>query len=335
MIRIITFIALLGLAVFHGPASAFDAPATGQALEIRAEPIPLLIADRNGDRFGRLTFLGGLVLEADHRAFGGFSGLAVLATGDAILAVSDLGTILSARLQTGADGRPLGLGNAWLAPLLDSTGRRFRRKRDKDAEALAVDPVTGEAVIAFERRARFARVRLDDPQGLRTRPVPAPPSAAGNSNSGFEALAIFPPGTTHAGKMFALTERGVNDGDSEGFLIDGENHLAFKVKRTGGYSITDAAVLADGRILILERRLTTIMSPRVRLRMLSADRIEDGAVLDGTVLFEPGGGTEIDNMEGLAVHRDPKGQSVVTMISDDNFNPFQRTVLLRFMLDDD
>jgi hypothetical protein len=38
-------------------------------------------------------------------------------------------------------------------------------------------------------------------------------------------------------------------------------------------------------------------------------------------------------MEGLAVHYGPKGETVVTLISDDNFNQFlQRTILLQFTL---
>ena len=37
-------------------------------------------------------------------------------------------------------------------------------------------------------------------------------------------------------------------------------------------------------------------------------------------------------MEGLAVHRDADGETVLTLISDDNFSPLQRTLLLQFTL---
>ena len=37
-------------------------------------------------------------------------------------------------------------------------------------------------------------------------------------------------------------------------------------------------------------------------------------------------------MEGLSVHRAPDGALVLTLISDDNFSPLQRTVLLQFTL---
>ena len=42
---------------------------------------------------------------------------------------------------------------------------------------------------------------------------------------------------------------------------------------------------------------------------------------------------EIDNMEGLAVHRNAQGRTILTLISDDNFNRrFQRTLLMQFAL---
>ena len=38
-------------------------------------------------------------------------------------------------------------------------------------------------------------------------------------------------------------------------------------------------------------------------------------------------------MEGLAAHTDAKGATVLTLISDDNFNSYlQRTILLQFAL---
>ena len=45
---------------------------------------------------------------------------------------------------------------------------------------------------------------------------------------------------------------------------------------------------------------------------------------------------QIDNMEGLTWHRSTKGEIILTLISDDNFNHFlQRTILLQFALADE
>jgi hypothetical protein len=55
-------------------------------------------------------------------------------------------------------------------------------------------------------------------------------------------------------------------------------------------------------------------------------------VVDGPVLFDVDLGYEIDNMEGLSVHRSAGGETVLTLISDDNFSAVQRTLLLQFTL---
>jgi hypothetical protein len=53
-------------------------------------------------------------------------------------------------------------------------------------------------------------------------------------------------------------------------------------------------------------------------------------VVDGPPLIFADMAYQIDNMEGLAVHRAGDGATVLTLISDDNFSPLQRTVLLQF-----
>jgi hypothetical protein len=52
------------------------------------------------------------------------------------------------------------------------------------------------------------------------------------------------------------------------------------------------------------------------------------------VLIEADLGYEIDNMEGLSVHRAANGDVVLTLVSDDNFSIIQRTILLQFTLVD-
>ena len=64
--------------------------------------------------------------------------------------------------------------------------------------------------------------------------------------------------------------------------------------------------------------------------------MKPGAVMQGETLIEADMSYEIDNMEGLAVHRDASGETILTLISDDNFNTFlQRTILLQFTLLED
>jgi hypothetical protein len=68
----------------------------------------------------------------------------------------------------------------------------------------------------------------------------------------------------------------------------------------------------------------------MRIRRIPLASIKPGTVIDGTNLIEADLGYEIDNMEGIGVHRNASGETIITLISDDNFLPFQRTLLLQF-----
>ena len=80
-------------------------------------------------------------------------------------------------------------------------------------------------------------------------------------------------------------------------------------------------------------KLSTARSPRVASRAASAlASVVPGALVDGPILFEADMGYEIDNFEGIDVHRDSGGDIVLTLVSDDNFSFLQRTLLMQFVL---
>jgi hypothetical protein len=70
----------------------------------------------------------------------------------------------------------------------------------------------------------------------------------------------------------------------------------------------------------------------MRIRRVVLAQVKPGALLDGTVLIEAGNSHQIDNMEALAVHRNAAGETILTILSDDNLSKLQRTLLLRFAL---
>jgi hypothetical protein len=57
-----------------------------------------------------------------------------------------------------------------------------------------------------------------------------------------------------------------------------------------------------------------------------------GATVNGPVIFEADLGYEIDNLEGIDAHVTADGETVLTLISDDNFSMLQRTLILQFTL---
>jgi hypothetical protein len=106
----------------------------------------------------------------------------------------------------------------------------------------------------------------------------------------------------------------------------------FAVRRSANFDVTDAALLPGGAVLLLERRFSWTGGLAIRMRRIMLSAIKPGVVVDGEVLFEADLGYEIDNMEGLSVHRNGGGEIVLTLVSDDNFSVLQRTLLLQFTL---
>jgi hypothetical protein len=105
------------------------------------------------------------------------------------------------------------------------------------------------------------------------------------------------------------------------------------VKRIGDFDVTDCALTPKGDLLVLERSFSRFRGVGMRIRRVPLASIQPGATIDGPILFEADMGYQIDNMEGLAVHRAPDGALVLTLISDDNFSMIQRTLLLQFTLE--
>ena len=60
--------------------------------------------------------------------------------------------------------------------------------------------------------------------------------------------------------------------------------------------------------------------------------IAPGAIVDGPAIFSADLGHEVDNMEGIDAHVGNDGETVITMISDDNYSMIQRNLLLQFTL---
>ena len=156
------------------------------------------------------------------------------------------------------------------------------------------------------------------------------------NNKGLEALVFVPrdiKGQPLGGTLIALSEGGFDaDGNLIGFLIGGPTPGQFSIKRTDKQFIADAVLLPSGELLILERKFSWFTGINIRIRSLPLKAIAPGALVDGPVVFEADLGHEIDNMEGIDVHVTPDGETVLTMVSDDNFSMLQRTLLLQFTL---
>ena len=300
-----------------------------QATKARlVELIPFELDPKQPDRkqFGSLTLTGAFQLASKDKRFGGLSGLTISPDGK-LYAISDRGYWLSAKIVSDAQGALRDLVDWQIAPMLTPAATPVTGSL-ADAEALT-RARDGAFLVAFEGRHRIWRYDLP-PRTFGSTPtliaVPAEISRA-PSNGGLEGLTSLPDG-----RLLALTEEFANpDGSFKGWLIDGSQFAELSYLPAKGFRVTDCAALTNGDILVLERRYVRFGVLSARLTILDAKTIQPGGKLAGGELFRLEQPLVVENFEGLAVQQTSTG-TMIYLVSDDNYSPFQQTLLLQFFL---
>lgn len=290
-------------------------------------------------RFGRLEWMGGIEIDSDLPGFGGLSGLVLSDDGTRMVAVSDAGRWFTAGLVY-RDGRLAGMQELRSGRMRDTRGQPIKGKRRGDAESVARydGKFPGRLIVGFESYAR-ARIYGFGSHGTkaRARTFNLPKVVdRGPNNKELEAIGRFPPGSSFRGGVVAISENNLDAaGNIRGWIVGGPRRGGFAVRPVRDFMITDLAIVAPrGDLLTLERRFSPLTGVGMLIRWFPADTIRPGAILKGRVLIDVGQVHAIDNMEGLAVHRDRQGRLRLTVISDDNFNPLQRTIMHQFIWDE-
>ena len=315
--RILVLIAFLLTA-----AAAADA----RPIEIVARPIPLNSSETTMTDVGALSYRGGLVLTSMDPDFGGLSALGISSDGDRLIALSDRGFRFSARILYDDRGRLIGLTDADLGPIGGIDGAPLIEKEFADAESMAPG-VEGEIIVAFERRHRLWRYVPGSPL---PEPLPPPDELAGApSNGGIEALTML-----NDGRLFALTEKYSSGESVVGWISDVGGWSVLTLATDGGFDPTGAATLPGGDIVVVMRSFSLTGSSAAKLIRIPASQIRPGASLRGQTIAEIGPPLNFDNFEGVEARRGARGESLITILSDDNFNPLKRTLLMMFELKD-
>lgn len=302
-------------------------------MPVSARIIPTFFpAEPNKTIFGRLEFLSGLELLSSSEHFGGYSGFGFLEGSDRFVAISDLGFWLTGVLER-KDGLLHGISDATAAPIRGLDGKLLPGKWSADAEGLAL--IGDTALLTFERNHRVEFHELD----FVNFNGPSRPFAGQFSNlrlrgnKGLEAVAAVPNNLNLDFEYLFFAERSLNSqGNLRAFLSAKGMLREFSVKREKDFDITSAAFLPDGSLVLLERRYNIANGVALRIRVADASSIKAGSVLDGEVLMEADMAYQIDNFEGLAVSQNDAGETILTIISDDNHFILQRTLLLEFRL---
>jgi hypothetical protein len=301
-------------------AAAYTSPAVKgrDAIRVTAQPLALDPERPQAVRLGRFTSVGVVRLTSpDTSLFGGFSDLKVTDTG-ALVSQTDDGNLMRARVRLDPAGRLVGLDNATLKPLTGSGGAPLQGKVEADAEGIAVWP-NGDLMVSFERHHR---IWLYPKAGGAPRPVPMP-AARLPDNAGMEALALAPSQGPDAYWV------GVEGGSIWLCRLKARcvQWTAF-INPPFLHRLPALAETPDGRLAILHHSWTPITGNHVRLSVVTIPKGPNGAsrVIDQLSL---GPELNIDNFEGMAAVRGPRGVRFY-MISDDNFQSSQRTLLAAF-----
>ena len=276
---------------------------TPQTIEIKAAPVTL------GGKLDGFTYVGGWHLTSDEPNFGGLSGLDLMPNGN-LLTVSDTGQFFEIGLQ---DGAPSGAGA--MAQMRTTEGKVLEGKVPADAEGLAYEQ--GLALVSFERDHRILAFAYE---------------ACGAGARGIEIAKL--PGE-QAGKMLDPNK------GAEALSLNSAGELTFGYETGPGNGAPLGAVYGDGRA----RFVSDAMSPR---GFAQVGRDEAGTVLAELFRsYDPVRGNRnvirigehsasmvrpmtVDNFEGIALEERGDGKLRIWIISDDNFNPNQRTLLMAF-----
>jgi hypothetical protein len=240
-------------------------------------------------------------------------------TGDGgFVAVSDAGDLVRGALRLDAQGRLVGVDRLASRRLTLENGQPISDKIDGDAEGLALTR-SGDLLISFERRHRIWNY---GPLSALRSPTPvSAPDAAFPENEGMEGLAAALP---RQGEGWRALGEGGGVWDCAAERCRLVTPPPAEAPKDSDYRSTglDRDPSGEGWFMV-ERRYSPPFDMRGRVRRLAPDGTP------GPILVElklPG---TTDNFEGVAAERRGQGTRLY-LLSDDNANPTQRTLLLAF-----
>jgi hypothetical protein len=307
------------------PAEAQEKP-----LAIQSSQLTFKLDDPAATRIGRLVWRGGIEMKANSPNFGGWSDLHVTPDGRALTSISDEGAWLTATIDYDAKGNLAGLGSAKIGQLRGLEGKSIQKKAEADAEAMARLP-DGSWLVAFERRHRLWHYRTLDATPL---PIEGPADIGRQpGNGGIEALTALADGTVIAiSEEYSLKPDTVVGWIGRPAGSGRYTWSAFSYATVPDFRPTAITLLPDGSFATLERAFDVIRGVRVRVMHVEAAQLKAGATVKAEELAFLASPYPVDNLEGLSSSRGARGETLLWLISDDNFNPLQRNILMLFEL---
>ena len=318
-------------------AAALLMPLSAMANADSALPYALRGSDAQESSLPNMELLGTLDLSPLRHRYTGVSGLSGLAFDpdqNVLYAVSDSGRLVHFKL-TFNSGRLVGATVVAQHRLKDQTGKRLSGKW-ADSEGLVAanhkNKVRGdtELLISFERHPRVARYT---PQGkfLGYEPIATVLRDIDNYQRPNSALEAMFWDEDHG--IIASPEFPLDNAESKEIALYSPRGVVGTLPRLDE---TNAAIVAlekltNGRLVTLERAHSWLtLSLKIVLRVTDSPISGKPVRLDGVEVgrLDNALGWRVDNFEGLTHHQDNR----FFMVSDDNGQPLQKTLLTYFRI---
>ncbi len=315
-----------------------DKKQSESAIVLSATSIPLNHKDASITAVGSLHYLGGLKITSPNRQFGGISSFVVSPDGRQLLGVSDSSRWFVADMIYNDNNHLIDIKNAHMAPIKNLDGPQ--KSNALDAEAITAVDGAG-FVVSFESPHTLRYFQASRPfeynslfsavaQKVNFAPELPRTYASLPKNLGIEALTTLPDG-----RMLALSEETTVNGGIEqarGWIIGHGKIEPLRYETSTSYRPTDMATLPNGDILVLERHFSLAKGMAARLTRLPALSIKAGQSVKGKIIADLAFPFNLDNMEALAVRQNDLGETIIYIMSDNNYNRLQRNILMMFKI---
>ena len=288
------------------------------ALLIFFVTIPTLKADIKKWQLEQVGFLN---IDRNEKDYGGFSGLVIMNEGTKALVVTDKSFFFVLELRRDASDNLIGYSVIRKGRILSSKGEHLNG-RNTDSESIVIDK-NDNYYISFESNHRIMMHTKVEGKGVF---IPKHPMFRKLFvNKGIEALAI-----DNDDRLIAIPEKPpLGMSDIPIFRLRNNKWEIIKyVKIKDDFLVTDAEILPQGLLLVLERKFSWTQGFKTRFRLISLDKFDNTEPI--TVFTSTA--NQFDNLEGVTLWRDKNGEMRILTVSDDNFHPLQQSEIREFFL---
>ena len=298
----------------------------GTPVELKSTKINLFPTDFENISLNKLKFVSGIEIKSNHPDFGGLSGI-IINEDKSLIVVGDRGIWLTGKIKIDENGKLVEIINGRLGHLKDNENNPLYKLGKSYTDAESIEPYNNKFVVSFERKHRilifndifshseifYDRIKyLDLPD-----------------NGGIEAMAPL-----KNNSIFLLSENLIHPDDKiAGYLLSDNKLKKVYVKKNGSFKPTDMSSLPEGNILLLERSFSPLRGASARISIIKYEDLKPNSVILPLTLDTLKPPMVVDNFEGISFLKLNDGGYYIFILSDDNFNFLQKTLLYQFYWD--